>query len=131
MFAEGAADLAGRLGRRKVLWAMIVIMLTGVALTLFSQIVIILAGIAVATFGFFGAHSVASSWVGRRAQRGRAQASALYLFCYYAGSSIVGSVGGLFWSSAGWIPPVLKYGIAAICWAGVLGYLVLQGRRAH
>jgi YNFM family putative membrane transporter len=95
-------DLAGRLGRRKVLWAMIVIMLTGVALTLFSQIVIILAGIAVTTFGFFGAHSVASSWVGRRAQRGRAQASALYLFCYYAGSSIVGSIGGLFWSSAGW-----------------------------
>ena len=98
---------------------MIAIMLTGVTLTLFGQIVIILAGIAVMTFGFFGAHSVASSWVGRRAQRGRAQASALYLFCYYAGSSIVGSIGGLFWSSAGW------WGVAGLVSALLLVALVV------
>jgi YNFM family putative membrane transporter len=32
----------------------------------------------------------------------RAQASALYLFCYYLGSSAVGTIGGLFWSASGW-----------------------------
>jgi len=35
-----------------------------------------------------------------------------------------------FWSSAGWLPHPLKYGVAAACWAGVLGYLTLQGRHA-
>jgi uncharacterized membrane protein SpoIIM required for sporulation len=35
-----------------------------------------------------------------------------------------------FWSSARWIPPVVKYSVAGVCWLAVLGYLTLQGRRA-
>ncbi len=35
-----------------------------------------------------------------------------------------------FWSSAGWIPLSVKYGVAAVCWIAVISYLVLQGRRA-
>jgi hypothetical protein len=35
-----------------------------------------------------------------------------------------------FWSSATWIAPLVKYCVAAVCWAAVLGYLTLQGRRA-
>lgn len=34
-----------------------------------------------------------------------------------------------FWSSAPWLPPDVKYGVAALCWLSVLGYLTLQGRR--
>lgn len=34
-----------------------------------------------------------------------------------------------FWSSAPWLPPVVKYSVAAACWLAVLGYLTLQGRR--
>ncbi|WP_114943226.1 MFS transporter [Microvirga calopogonii] len=95
-------ELAGRLGRRRVLWAMIAIMLAGVALTLFHHLALILAGIVAVTFGFFGAHSIASSWVGNRALGAKAQASALYLFCYYLGSSAVGTLGGVFWTHGGW-----------------------------
>lgn len=95
-------DLAGRRGRRKVFWANIAVMLAGVALTLMSPLAVIITGVAVLTVGFFGAHSVASSWVGVRAQHSKAQASALYLCFYYLGSSIVGSCGGLFWSNSGW-----------------------------
>lgn len=95
-------ELAGRLGRRRVLWAMIAIMLAGVALTLLRPLALILAGIVAVTFGFFGAHSIASSWVGSRALTGKAQASALYLFCYYLGSSAVGTLGGVFWTHRGW-----------------------------
>ena len=36
-----------------------------------------------------------------------------------------------FWSSARWLPPTLKYGIAAVCWVAVLAYLSRQGRRAN
>lgn len=95
-------DLAGRLGRRKVLWAMILIMLGGLAIALFENLVLILLGIVAVTFGFFGAHSIASSWVGRRALTAKAQASALYLFTYYLGSSTVGTLGGVFWARSGW-----------------------------
>jgi MFS transporter, YNFM family, putative membrane transport protein len=41
--------------------------------------------------------------VSQRAKGGRAQATSLYLFAYYTGSSIVGSAGGLFWSYWGWL----------------------------
>lgn len=35
-----------------------------------------------------------------------------------------------FWSSARWVPNVVKYAVAAVCWIAVLSYLTLQGRRA-
>ncbi|MEB0182941.1 MFS transporter [Pseudomonas sp. CCC3.2] len=94
--------LADKLGRRKVLWSVIVLMLMGVALTMFSPLSMVIFGVLLFTFGFFGAHSVASSWIGRRAIKARGQASSLYLFCYYAGSSIAGTAGGAFWHYAGW-----------------------------
>jgi uncharacterized membrane protein SpoIIM required for sporulation len=36
-----------------------------------------------------------------------------------------------FWSSASWMPPIMKYGVATLCWTGVLSYLTLQGRSAR
>jgi len=95
-------SLADRLGRRRVLKAVIMVMLGGLLLTLFSPLALVLAGMLVFTFGFFGAHSVASSWIGRRALRNKGQASALYLFSYYLGSSLAGTLGGLFWHHYGW-----------------------------
>ncbi len=115
-------NLAGRVGRRKVLWAMILVMLAGVALTLPQSLWAIVAGIAVLTFGFFGAHSVASSWIGRRALHAKAQASSLYLFAYYVGGSVIGSVGGLFWSRMGW------NGVAALVGALLLTALAIALR---
>lgn len=94
--------LADKLGRRKVLWAVIGLMLGGLALTLPNNLPVVLVGMLLFTFGFFGAHSVASSWIGRRATQAKGQASSLYLFCYYVGSSVAGTLGGVFWQSAGW-----------------------------
>lgn len=96
-------DLAGRLGRAKVFWAPIVLMSAGLAITLLHHLVAIITGVAVLTFAFFGAHSIVSSWVGLRARRAKAQASSLYLFFYYLGSSVVGSIGGFFWNAFGWL----------------------------
>ena len=36
-----------------------------------------------------------------------------------------------FWSSAVWIPPIMKYSVAAACWIAVICYLTLQGRNAR
>ncbi|MBV4486296.1 MFS transporter [Pseudomonas sp. SWRI153] len=95
-------SLADKMGRRKVLWATIALMFAGLALTMFTSLLLVIVGMLVFTFGFFAAHSVASSWIGRRALRAKGQASSLYLFSYYAGSSIAGTAGGVFWHLGGW-----------------------------
>ncbi len=109
--------LAGRLGRRKVFWIPVVLLIAGVALTAMTPLVLVIVGIAVVTIGFFGAHSIASAWVGRRAQGSRGQAAAFYLFFYYMGSSVLGSAGGFAWTHAGW-PGVTAFclllGVAAL-----------------
>lgn len=95
-------SLADQLGRRRVLWAVTAVMLAGALITLFEPLWLVLLGMLVFSFGFFGAHSVASSWIGRRARRARGQASSLYLLSYYIGGSVAGTAGGFFWHLAGW-----------------------------
>ncbi len=109
--------LAGRVGRRRVFWVPVAVTIAGVALTTAAPLAWVVIGIAVVTVGFFGGHSIASAWVGRRATGARGQAAALYLFFYYAGSSVLGSLGGIAWSRAGWP------GVAGFC--GVLGLAAL------
>ena len=94
--------MADKLGRRKMLWATIALMLAGLVLTLFTPLWLVIIGMLIFTFGFFGAHSVASSWIGRRALKAKGQASSLYLFSYYAGSSVAGTAGGVAWHLGGW-----------------------------
>lgn len=103
-------ELASRFGRRRVLWVATAVGLTGIVMTLADNLLLILAGIVVTTVGFFGAHAVASSWVGRRALRDRAQASAIYLGLYYLGSSVLGTAGGWFFAHSGWNGVVLFVG---------------------
>ncbi|MFC5526081.1 MFS transporter [Rhodanobacter ginsengisoli] len=110
--------LAGRLGRRRVLWSAFALMLAGVALTLMHGLAPIMLGIVAVTFGFFGGHSIVSSWVGRRAGAARAQAASVYLFCYYMGSSLAGASGGLFYAAFGWNGVALFVG--ALVLAGLL-----------
>lgn len=95
-------SLSDRFGRQRVLYAGIFIMLIGALCTLPLSLWMKLIGITVFTFGFFGAHSIASGWVSRRAHQDKAQASSLYLFSYYFGSSIGGTAGGYFWVHWGW-----------------------------
>jgi YNFM family putative membrane transporter len=103
--------LADRFGRRGVLWIVIAIMLAGLLLTLANSLFLIVLGIALFTYGFFGGHSVASSWVGRRARPPQALASALYLFFYYLGSSVIGSLSGVMLNDWGWPGVVAMLGV--------------------
>ena len=103
--------LSHRVGRPRLLVFGLTTMMLGVVITLATPLPAVILGVGLVTIGFFGAHSVTSSWVGLRAREAKAQASALYLFFYYMGASIAGSVGGFFWSSTGW--------------AGIAGFLVV------
>lgn len=97
-----AGQLANRYKRGYILLSTLLIMIIGALLTLFDSLFLIVTGVAIFTIGFFGSHTTASSWVGVQVKSARAQASSLYLFFYYLGGSIAGTVGGIFWASYGW-----------------------------
>nr|WP_225422501.1 MFS transporter [Pseudomonas huaxiensis] len=115
--------LADKLGRRRVFWGTIVLMFSGMLMTLFTPLPLVIVGMLVFTFGFFGAHSVASSWIGRRALKAKGQASSLYLFSYYAGSSVAGTAGGVAWHYAGWNGIGVFIGSLLVVALGVAVYL--------
>ncbi|WP_409302424.1 MFS transporter [Peribacillus sp. SCS-155] len=95
--------LADRIPRKKVMLSGILLMIGGAGLTLLNPLAVKITGLALFTFGFFGSHSIASSWVGLLAERSeKAQASSMYLLFYYSGSSLVGAGGGLFLHQFGW-----------------------------
>ncbi|WP_258554922.1 MFS transporter [Pragia fontium] len=110
-----AGSLTLRFGRGPVFMFSIGLMLLGLCISLFSSIWIIFIGMLIFTSGFFAAHSVASSWIGRRARRAKGQASALYLFFYYVGSSVAGTSGGFFWHNYGWSGLVAFLSVMLIC----------------
>ncbi|NKY17188.1 MFS transporter [Tsukamurella spumae] len=125
--SSGAAGrLADRVGRRRVLLASIATMGAGLAVTLPDSTPAVLAGMVIFTAGFFAAHSVASGWVGRLATEHRAEASSGYLFCYYAGSSVLGASSGAAFAALGWTGLVVAVSVAVVA-AFVLVVVVLPG----
>lgn len=119
--------LADRHGRGPMLVLGALLALAGLLLTLSDHLALLLAGLSVFTFGFFGAHSVASGWVGRLAQGYKAQAASLYLLAYYLGSSVLGSVGGHGWSSGGWGGVALLTGGLLLVALGLSAWLNWSG----
>ncbi len=101
-----ASTISGRLAQRyspaSCMMAGVVILMLGTAVTLNDSLVLIILGLTINAFGFFLAHSLASSWVGRYAQGARGSASALYLVFYYVGASLGGFWLEPFWQGAGW-----------------------------
>lgn len=93
---------ATRHGRGRVLGICYGLIALGIVMLALPWLGCMAVGIALVTFGFFGGHSVASSWVGSRAGVMRAEASALYLFAYYLGSSLAGAAGGVFYTRWDW-----------------------------
>jgi YNFM family putative membrane transporter len=102
-FSSGVVgSLIHRFGRPFMIRLTLAVMMGGTLITLTGSLPLIVAGVGIFTCGFFSAHAIASSWVGRRALTAKAQASSLYLFSYYLGSSLSGTLGGLFWQNFGW-----------------------------
>ena len=120
-----AGVLAARFGRFPVLLVSVATMAAGVLLTLTDILAVALAGVLLATAGFFAAHAVASGWTGTEATMGRAQAASLYNLSYYAGSSLFGWLGGVFFGAMGWLGTAgMVIGLALT--SGVLALLMLR-----
>ncbi|WP_343235251.1 MFS transporter [Streptomyces sp. SID10853] len=102
-FSSAAAGrLVDRYGRPRVLVPALLVTLAGLALMLVPQLGAVIPGLVIFTVGFFAAHSVASGWVGGRSTVLGVQGAAVYLFFYYIGSAVGGSVGGIAYSAGAW-----------------------------
>mgnify|MGYP003488503648 FL=1 len=113
-----------------VLLVCLAVMLGGVGLTMLSPLWAIIVGLVLFTAGFFGAHSIASGLVGRRAagRPGASQAPPLYNLGYYGGSSLLGWAGGTAFAAAGWNGTVaLIAGVTLIAAALAWGYARSHG----
>jgi YNFM family putative membrane transporter len=77
-------------------------MLGGIALMVTANLVVVIAGLVVLTAGFFAAHSVASGWVGLRANTFGIQGPSVYLLCYYLGSAVGGTLGAYALHGGAW-----------------------------
>jgi len=108
-----AGQLADRIGRRNVLWMMVILMIAGVLLTAVHWLPGVIVGIGLFTLGYFGAHTTCSGWVSRRAGASRALAAAIYLSSYYLGSSVLGSSVGLAWDHGAW--PAVVAVLVCLC----------------
>lgn len=103
--SAAAGRAADAMGRRAVPPVAALVAVAGVLLTLVTSLPAIVVGLALLVVGFFAVHGVASGWVPVRAHRvgvSSGQAASLYLFTYYAGSSVFGSLAGHAWTAYGW-----------------------------
>lgn len=123
-----------RIARRQpptgVLLVCLAIMLGGVGLTMSSALWAIIVGLVLFTAGFFGAHSIASGLIGRRAagRPGASQAPPLYNLGYYGGSGLLGWAGGTAFAAAGWNGTVaLIVGVTVVAAALAWGYARSHG----
>lgn len=118
-----AGRIADRSGRPPVLMCAILLMGAGLLAMWPDSLLGIVLGMALITIGFFAGHSTASGWVGLLAQRGKGHAAGLYLLGYYLGSSVIGSIGGLFWTGYAWTGVTAM--IAAVLFLGLLATIRL------
>ncbi|WP_091652741.1 MFS transporter [Micromonospora pallida] len=121
-----ASTVAGRLvdryGRRTVAPIGCLVAIAGALVTLPDSLPVVVLGLAVLAVGFFTVHGVVSGWVPARAYAGgvaAGQAAASYLFCYYLGASVFGSLAGHAWTAGGW-PAVVALAVVLLVVAGLL-----------
>ncbi|QCI19095.1 MFS transporter [Buchnera aphidicola] len=97
-----AGILVNKYNKENVLIISLLLMILGLLITQFNQIIVIVLGLIIFSGGFFASHSIASSWVSASAKFAKVQATSLYLFFYYLGSSVFGTFSGFFWFYSRW-----------------------------
>lgn len=125
-----SGNLVYKFGKATMLYVGISIAISGLLVLLIPSIWAIIIGLILFTFGFFIAHSLTSGWVGNIAHSNKAQASSLYLFFYYTGSSVGGTLAGVFWMQGGWLGvSVMNIAFLVSCLTLFMLFLYLLKRR--
>src|SRR5699024_7278071 len=97
-----AGTLRQRLGNGPTVIFLAITMIVSMLAMAVDNLWVTMIALFAFTAAFFALHSSASGWIGLIATRDRAEASSMYLFCYYLGSSVVGWFSGFVFTHASW-----------------------------
>ncbi|MEV4360559.1 MFS transporter [Nonomuraea sp. NPDC049625] len=126
--SAAAGRLAARLGWTKALVTALTVTVAGSVLTAHPSLPLIVTGFAVLTAGFFAAHAIANAWVAAEAPpSARGRAAGVYTLCYYLGSGLGGTAGGVVYGHAGW---AWLIGLTS-AWLALAVLAVLMTRRSR
>ncbi|MET9242833.1 MFS transporter [Nonomuraea sp. NPDC003709] len=126
--SAAAGRLAARLGWTKALVTALAVTVAGSVLTAHPSLPLIVTGFAVLTAGFFAAHAIANAWVAAEAPpSARGRAAGVYTLCYYLGSGLGGTAGGVVYGHAGW---AWLIGLTS-AWLALAVLAVLMTRRSR
>lgn len=117
-----------RFGRIPTMLGSAGLMILALALTAVPGFTVVLVALFLFTAAFFAIHSSASGWVGTLATDHRAEGASMYLFCYYAGSSLFGWLSGFFFAGLGWHGMLLWLGMLLLGMTGAIGFLARRTR---
>ncbi|QNS02110.1 MAG: MFS transporter [Buchnera aphidicola (Pentalonia nigronervosa)] len=98
-----AGILISKYNRINILITSLTLMVIGLLITQHDQLFTIIIGLIIFSSGFFASHSIVSSWISLCTNTAVVQATSLYLFFYYLGSSLFGTFGGFFWLHLKWL----------------------------
>ncbi len=97
-----SARIVAKLGYGNAITGSLTLMLIGLWITSNSGLLLIVIGISIFTFGFFLSHTLCSSYLAILVHLNKSVITAIYLFSYYLGSSVLGSYSGVAWQAGGW-----------------------------
>jgi YNFM family putative membrane transporter len=97
-----AGRLSGRVSRRSLMAAGLVVATLGIVGTLIPSLPLIVASLLLLCAGMFTAQAVTPAYVNATARGAKGGASALYLMCYYIGGTLGAALPGVAWQRLGW-----------------------------
>lgn len=97
-----AGVLTDKLSSRKVLPAMVVLLLSGLLVMLTTDLIFVMLGLGVFTACFFGIHTTASKIIAQHSLTARPVSISLFFLFYYGGSSLFGTTSGVIMHNYGW-----------------------------
>lgn len=107
IFGTVGSLLAGRAGSfmkpAHIVGCGIALLLGGSLLSLAFSSFVKMVGIALVTMGLFVTHAAASGWCGRLCPQYKEMSVAVYIFSYYCGASVLGSVAGICYTQWQWL----------------------------
>lgn len=115
-----AGWLVGRYSLSLIRVVGVIILSTGMFITLGSSIVAISVGLSIICLGFFVSHSIATTTVSQEATHHKGSASSLYLVAYYLGVSMGTTLLTPLWEHFSWNGIILCTAFLPIIYVGIV-----------
>jgi YNFM family putative membrane transporter len=127
--APATGWMMARLGRRRLILAVIAVWAGGAVLMLAPPVAAILAGLVLCAVCGMLCQTIATGYVTAIAKEGRSSAVGLYVTAFYVGGSMGAFLPGLAWDAGGW-PAAVAMVVAMLAAMALIAALAYRGATA-